>query len=159
MPERTALYRLYSADGTLIYVGISKNPEQRWGTHKSEKPWWQQVARKTVEWFDDRVTAAKAEATAVRVENPLMNQALPDEDGGSGYSLRFPRPKREPGESSKLRRIRLDDDLWERLDAAARTMDPDSNRSIMIRRFARWYVGDIGEMPQRPEPRPARSQE
>lgn len=58
-----------------------------------------------------------------------------------------------------IRRIRMDDDLWERLDEAAKRMDPDSNRTVILRRFARWYVGDIEEMPQRPEPRPARSQE
>lgn len=156
MAERTALYRLYDANGTLIYVGISKNPEVRWGTHKSEQPWWPQVVRKTVEWYDDRTTAAKAEAVAVRTENPLMNRAVPDEDGGSGYRIRFPRPKREPVEAPKLRRVRLDDDLWGRLDEAAMRMDPDSNRSAVLRRFARWYVGDIDEMPQRPDPKRAR---
>lgn len=54
-----------------------------------------------------------------------------------------------------FRRIRMDDDLWERLDEAAKRMDPDSNRSAVLRRFARWYVGDIDEMPQRPEPKRA----
>lgn len=52
-----------------------------------------------------------------------------------------------------FRRIRMDDDLWERLDEAAKRMDPDSNRSAVLRRFARWYVGDIEEMPQRPDPK------
>lgn len=58
-----------------------------------------------------------------------------------------------------FRRIRIDDDLWERLDEAAKRMDPDSNRSAVLRRFARWYVGDIDEMPQRPEPSRGRTQE
>ena len=49
-----------------------------------------------------------------------------------------------------FRRIRLDDDLWERLEEAAKAADPDSNRSALLRKFARWYVGDIDEMPQRP---------
>lgn len=53
-------------------------------------------------------------------------------------------------EGAPLRRIRMDDDLWERLEKAAKTQDPDSNRSAVLRRFARWYVGDIDEMPQRP---------
>ena len=56
-------------------------------------------------------------------------------------------------EGTPFRRIRMDDDLWERLDEACRRADPDSNRSMIIRRFARWYVGDIDEMPRRPEPR------
>lgn len=49
-----------------------------------------------------------------------------------------------------FRRIRMDDDLWERLEKAAKATDPDSNRSAILRRFARWYVGDIDDMPQRP---------
>ena len=53
-------------------------------------------------------------------------------------------------EGTPFRRIRIDDDLWERLDKAAKTADPDSNRSALLRKFARWYVGDIDEMPQRP---------
>ena len=53
-------------------------------------------------------------------------------------------------EGTQLRRIRIDDDLWQRLDEAAKRADPDSNRSAVLRRFARWYVGDIDEMPARP---------
>lgn len=55
-------------------------------------------------------------------------------------------------EGTPFRRIRIDDDLWERFDSAVRRADPDSNRSVILRRFIRWYVGDIGEMPQRPKP-------
>ena len=52
-----------------------------------------------------------------------------------------------------FRRIRIDDDLWERLEKAAKAVDPDANRSAVLRRLARWYVGDIDEMPARPEPK------
>jgi hypothetical protein len=52
-----------------------------------------------------------------------------------------------------LRRIGFDDDLWKRLDAAAKRADPDANRSVILRRLARWFVGDIDELPQRPEPK------
>lgn len=55
-----------------------------------------------------------------------------------------------PPEGTPFRRIRMDDDLWDRLDEAAKKADPDSNRSALLRKFARWYVGDIDEMPQRP---------
>lgn len=56
-------------------------------------------------------------------------------------------------EGTPFRRIRMDDDLWQRLEEAAKRADPDANRSVIIRRFARWYVGDIDDIPQRPEPR------
>jgi len=57
-------------------------------------------------------------------------------------------------EGTPFRRIRMDDDLWERLDKAAKAADPDSNRSALLRKFARWYVGDIDDMPKRPDPQP-----
>ena len=56
-------------------------------------------------------------------------------------------------EGTPFRRIRMDDDLWERLGEAVRRADPDDNRSALLRRLARWYVGDINEMPRRPEPK------
>ena len=55
-----------------------------------------------------------------------------------------------PAEGTPFRRIRIDDDLWERFDNAVRRADPDSNRSAVLRKFTRWYVGDIDEPPQRP---------
>jgi hypothetical protein len=57
-----------------------------------------------------------------------------------------------PPPGTPFRRIRMDDDLWERLETAAKRADPDSNRSVILRRLARWFVGDIDELPQRPEP-------
>jgi len=56
-------------------------------------------------------------------------------------------------EGTPFRRIRMDEDLWQRLDEAVKRADPDSNRSALLRRFARWFVGDIDEMPMRPEPK------
>ena len=56
-------------------------------------------------------------------------------------------------EGTPFRRIRMDEDLWQRLDEAVKRADPDSNRSALLRRFSRWYVGDIDEAPRRPEPK------
>lgn len=55
----------------------------------------------------------------------------------------------------KIRRIRISDDLWRRLGEAIRDGDPDANRSSLIRRFVRWYVGDSDDLPRRPAPRRA----
>jgi hypothetical protein len=57
-----------------------------------------------------------------------------------------------PPEGTPFRRIRLDDDLWQRFEGAVARADPDSNRSVVLRKFVRWYVGDINDFPQRPEP-------
>lgn len=56
------------------------------------------------------------------------------------------------GTGTPFRRIRMDDDLWDRLDEAVKRADPDSNRSALLRKFARWFVGDVDELPRRPEP-------
>lgn len=75
--ERTALYRLYDADGRLLYVGISKRPVVRWAEHAVDKGdlWWSEVERKTVEWFDTREEAESAEVRAIREEKPEYNKA------------------------------------------------------------------------------------
>jgi hypothetical protein len=71
-----------------------------------------------------------------------------------GYAVTDRRADTVTPDGTPFRRIRLDDDLWGRFDRAVKIADPDSNRSAVIRRFARWYVGDIDQMPQRPEPEP-----
>jgi hypothetical protein len=73
MNEQTALYRLYRADGLLLYVGITDNPPERWRSHASLKPWWPEVARRDVEWFNTRAAALDAESRAILGEDPLHN--------------------------------------------------------------------------------------
>ncbi|CAL9646934.1 type II toxin-antitoxin system prevent-host-death family antitoxin [Streptomyces sp. enrichment culture] len=70
---RTALYRLFDAADTLLYIGISHQPEVRFAQHSKLKEWWPRVVRREVEWFDDRPTAAKAEEEAIRAEDPEHN--------------------------------------------------------------------------------------
>lgn len=70
---RTALYRLYDEAGTLLYIGISHDPRIRFEQHAREKPWWPQVARREIQWFDDRPSAARTEADAIRAEDPEHN--------------------------------------------------------------------------------------
>ena len=68
--ERTALYRLLASNGRLLYVGISSNPDFRWGTHSNKQPWWDEVADRKTEWFSDRDAAAAAEVKAIKEERP-----------------------------------------------------------------------------------------
>ncbi|MFF8297700.1 hypothetical protein ACF07M_20200 [Streptomyces globisporus] len=70
---RTALYRLYDEGGTLLYIGISHQPEVRFVQHSKLKGWWPQVHRREMEWFDDRPAATRAEADAIRSEDPEYN--------------------------------------------------------------------------------------
>ena len=40
----TALYRLYSSAGDLLYVGNTDHLKLRLAAHAKEKPWWDQVS-------------------------------------------------------------------------------------------------------------------
>jgi prevent-host-death family protein len=71
--RRTALYRLYDKTGTLLYIGISHQPEVRFEQHADQKEWWPLVDRREIAWFDDRPSAALAEAAAIRAEDPEHN--------------------------------------------------------------------------------------
>lgn len=73
MSERTALYRLYDADKTLLYVGVTDAPSARWIQHSRDKPWWPEVAMKEVEWYSSRREALSAESAAISAEAPAYN--------------------------------------------------------------------------------------
>jgi predicted GIY-YIG superfamily endonuclease len=73
-PEgRTALYRLHDAEGALLYVGITHDPDARFAAHASDKPWWPDVARKTIEWYARREHALAAEEAAIKAKSPRHN--------------------------------------------------------------------------------------
>jgi predicted GIY-YIG superfamily endonuclease len=71
--DTTALYRLWNEAGSLLYVGISHHPRMRFEQHAVEKPWWPEVARKTVTWHGTRAEASDAETTAIQEEHPRYN--------------------------------------------------------------------------------------
>ncbi len=78
---RTALYRLFDAEGVLLYIGIARNPDERMKYHIAFKRWWSEVARTDLEWFGDRAAALAAEAVAIREECPRYNIQVTGEDG------------------------------------------------------------------------------
>jgi len=69
------LYRFYSADGTLLYIGITANLPTRLKTHGRTQPWWDDVFRTTVEHFSCRSNVTAAEKAAIINEQPLYNRA------------------------------------------------------------------------------------
>ncbi|CAL9647890.1 GIY-YIG nuclease family protein [Streptomyces sp. enrichment culture] len=73
LPSRTAVYRLFDADGALLYVGMSYAPERRIRDHRRQRAWWPQVASISIEWFATRYRASLAEAKAINTENPVHN--------------------------------------------------------------------------------------
>lgn len=73
-PGRTALYRLFNADGQLLYVGISSDPPTRYVNHAYEKLWWHEVATTTEEWIETRAEALREETRAIKTELPCYNR-------------------------------------------------------------------------------------
>ena len=69
----TALYRMLDRDGTVLYIGITRNPIERWRTHSQRKDWWCAVDRIEVEYFSLEYDALAAEVAAIRAESPLYN--------------------------------------------------------------------------------------
>lgn len=70
---RTALYRVFDSTGKLLYVGISQNPDIRFGQHSQTKLWWSEVDVRKVEWYETRAEAATAEKVAIKAEMPHWN--------------------------------------------------------------------------------------
>ncbi|WP_051813489.1 GIY-YIG nuclease family protein [Kitasatospora sp. MBT63] len=87
--RRTALYRLFDAAGVLLYVGIASHLPRRFEKHAKDKPWWTDVARKEIEWFDGRSAAESAEEFAIVAERPLHNKKMAREEDRVRYLHRW----------------------------------------------------------------------
>lgn len=74
-PGATAVYRFFTEDDVLLYIGICDEPVRRWHRH-ADKPWWPQVTRFSVMWFASREEATEAEGKAIVSEKPLHNVVL-----------------------------------------------------------------------------------
>lgn len=88
-----AVYRLYDAEGTLLYIGSSYDPEKRCENH-ARKPWWSQVAKRTEEWHGSRSAAYTEEAKAIWEETPRHNVAS---------TLAYAARRRAPGTAAECR--------------------------------------------------------
>jgi len=75
--DKTAIYRHYAIDGTLLYVGISISALARTAQHRDTSGWYGRIAIITVEWLDTRLDAEAAEAAAIMKEQPLYNVSRP----------------------------------------------------------------------------------
>jgi hypothetical protein len=71
---KTALYRHFDQEGTLLYVGISLKAATRLETHMRDAAWSGEIARITVEYHPNRDLALVAERDAIMAEGPQWNQ-------------------------------------------------------------------------------------
>lgn len=74
MSKTTALYRHFSEDGTLLYVGISNSAVRRLGQHMRGARWATEISRVEVSQYPSRESALAAEKAAIIAELPLWNK-------------------------------------------------------------------------------------
>lgn len=74
-PQRTALYRFFAEDDSLLYVGIAYDPDVRQQQHakSASDTWWPLAKRRTDEWFETRAEADRAEIEAIARERRRFN--------------------------------------------------------------------------------------
>lgn len=104
--DGTVLYRLYAADGTLLYVGITDRLIQRFADHRHHSRWWPEVAGKAVTRYAARAEAEGAERAAIRDEDPVHNILGTPRHGEAIAAAR----KRSPALARK-RAVARDDEL------------------------------------------------
>lgn len=124
MAERTAVYRLYAADDTLLYVGVAKRFGTRWDRHARAQPWWAHVDHQSVYWYPTREDALLIERRAIEAERPVYNIAGSPwvggvRDDGTGFYV-VPKPPRVPKprdpdaviDETPIQRFRMPLDAW-----------------------------------------------
>jgi predicted DNA-binding transcriptional regulator AlpA len=83
------LYRWFSADGSLLYVGISLSSVARAFQHRSEAVWYREACSMTIERCASVKEALSREAEAIRAERPRYNIRGRDRDEHGSVSLDF----------------------------------------------------------------------
>ena len=70
----TQLYRFFSQNGTLLYVGISLSALTRYRNHKTSANWWLEISSIQVVNYPSRELAEAAEKRTIISERPLYNR-------------------------------------------------------------------------------------
>jgi predicted GIY-YIG superfamily endonuclease len=129
----TAVYRLFSESGALLYVGISDDPEKRFTEHERAQYWWREVATREVVWHHDRFSAAAEEDRVIAVEQPEYN-----DDGATrvGASSHVARAKRRIYVVTRSR--------YDRFQQTTEAL----KRDIRARRFPDGFLPTVAELQQ-----------
>lgn len=142
------VYRMFDADGRLLYVGMTSNPHARikvWrSTGRADGHWFPQVESIRWEFFDSKPGAAAAERQAISTEAPLHNINLVPR-----VQARLADPGRGDERADRMLRAYVNDDMTleqigqrhgvtrERVRQVLSKHDPTLYRLAKIRRRAR----------------------
>ncbi len=77
------VYRVYSHDGTLLYVGSTCDVWSRIEMHSREAHWFDWAYRVDIEEFNDKRQALAAEKSAIVTEGPIGNTKWTVRDRGN----------------------------------------------------------------------------
>jgi predicted GIY-YIG superfamily endonuclease/DNA-binding XRE family transcriptional regulator len=72
MERQPLMYRYYAEDGTLLYLGVTRNVWSRDRSHRT-KPWYAEVARRVDQNFLSIAEALYEEGRAIHRERPRHN--------------------------------------------------------------------------------------
>lgn len=84
------LYRLYNSEYHLLYVGITKNLDQRFTAHSATKSWWSEVDSINVKQYLTRTDAENAERSAITSELPKYNELVTNKHHNPSPEKRYP---------------------------------------------------------------------
>lgn len=140
--ERAAVYRFYAADDTLLYVGVTQRFGTRWSNHAKQKPWWPQVTRQAVVWYDTRAEALTVETEAIKTEKPVHNVL---------HLPKPPKPRRptDATDHTFITRFRIPRRMWETYGHVTERLGTD--RSTDLVDHVRTLIRDHGTDAERKE--------
>lgn len=73
-----SVYRLFDAEGVLLYIGRTDNLHRRLVEHQSVQPWSSEIAEVRARLYPTRMEAARAERVAINSEGAKYNMAAGD---------------------------------------------------------------------------------
>lgn len=73
---RHHVYRYYSADDSILYIGCTNDLVARHRQHSAKAEWFPQVVRRSHETFPDKWHGRVAERAAIMVNRPLYNKTF-----------------------------------------------------------------------------------
>lgn len=104
------VYRLYDAEGLLLYVGVSEHPTKRLRQASTPGQSWRSEVdhdRTTVVECTDQRMAAYTQAMAIRVEEPLHNVDRPDAEAIARMAYRARRARARTHDASPTKETSL----------------------------------------------------
>jgi hypothetical protein len=106
------LYRAFSAEDVLLYVGITSNVRLRVGQHAASKLWWPEVSEVRVEPFPDKATARAAERAAITADQPRYNLVHTDQFRTTRQGRRVRQDEEVPVDPTHLVGARREGHWW-----------------------------------------------